>query len=157
MNDNLSNKELNLSNIAIDIALQSNQHYKLGCIIIKNGKIVCKNFNDKRSRINGKNFVCIHAEINCIHNLLKYEKNYRKLKNYSLFVIRIGKDENGNIVLRNAKPCKYCTESIKRIGLKKIIYSNDDGELEKIKISELESEYISKGYDRMNDIILKSY
>tara|TARA_B100001094_G_C18180758_1_gene800741 strand:- start:694 stop:1167 length:474 start_codon:yes stop_codon:yes gene_type:complete len=157
MYDNLSNKELNLSNLAIDIALQSNQHYKLGCIIIKNGKIVCKHFNDKRSRINGKNFVCIHAEINCIHNLLKYEKNNRKLKNYSMLVIRIGKDDDGNIVFRNAKPCKYCTESIKKIGLKKIIYSNDDGDLEKIKINELESEYISKGYDRMNHIILKSY
>lgn len=157
MYNELSNKELNLSNIAINIAMQSNQHYKLGCIIIKNGKVVCKNFNDKRSRLNGKNFVCIHAEINCIHNLLKYEKNYRKLKNYSILVLRIGKDDNGNIILRNAKPCKYCTDSIKKYGLKKIIYSNDDGYLEKIKLNNFESDYISKGYDRMKCIHIDSY
>ena len=155
--DNLSNKEFNLSNIAIDIALQSEQHYKLGCIIIKNGKVVCKNCNEIRSRLNNKNFVCIHAEINSIHNLLKYEKNPRKLKNYSILVLRIGKDEDGNIVLRNAKPCKYCTESIKKYGLKKIIYSNEEGFLEKIKINDLESNYISKGYDRMKNIELISY
>ena len=157
MLDNISNKELNLSNIAIDIALQSNQHYKLGCLIIKNGKVVCKNFNDKRSRINKKNFVCIHAEVNSIHNLLKIEKNQRKLKNYTLLVLRIGKDKNGDIALRNAKPCKFCTESIKKIGLKKIIYSNDDGNLEKVKLNELESNYVSRGYDRMKCIEIKSY
>ena len=154
---NISNRELNLSNIAINIALESNQNFKLGCIIVKNGKVVCKNCNDERSRLNGKNFVCIHAEINCIHNLLKYEKNYRKLKNYTILVIRVGKDNEGNIVLRNAKPCKYCTESIKKVGLKKIIYSNDDGYLEKIKICDLESNYISKGYYRMKDFQIKSY
>tara|TARA_B100001093_G_scaffold314618_1_gene300192 strand:+ start:835 stop:1305 length:471 start_codon:yes stop_codon:yes gene_type:complete len=153
----ISNKEINLSNIAINIALQSNQHYKLGCIIIKNGKIVCKSFNDKRSRIDGRNFVCVHAETNAIHNLLKYEKKYRKLKNYSLFVIRIGRDESGNIIFRNAKPCKYCTETIKKVGLKKIIYSNEEGILEKMKINKLESDYISKGYDRMKCIDIKSY
>ena len=58
MNDNLSNKELNLSNIAI--LIQSKQHYKLGCIIIKRKIVV--NFNDK-SRINGK-ILMFHAEIN---------------------------------------------------------------------------------------------
>ena len=155
--NNLSNKELYYYNIAIDIALESEQHYKLGCVIIKNGQIICRNCNDKRSRINGKNFVCIHAEVNCIHNLLKYEKNQRKLKKYIIFVVRLGKDELGNTILRNAKPCKYCTESIKKIGLKKILFSNDNGNIEKIKLSDFDSEYISKGYDRFNDFIIKSY
>ena len=59
--------------------------------------------------------------------------------------------------MRNAKPCKYSTDSIKKLGFKKIIYSNENGNLEKIKINELNSDYISKGYDRMKHIELKSY
>ena len=154
---NLSKKEINLSNIAINIALESEQHFKLGCIIIKNGKVVCKNCNDKRSRLNNRNFVCIHAEINCIHNLLKYEKKYNKIKNYSIFVVRIGKDKDGNIILRNAKPCKYCSETIKKYGFKKIYYSNDDGNIEKIKNNELHSNYISKGFIRIQNFKNLSY
>ena len=153
----LSNKEIYLSNVAINIALESEQHYKLGCIIIKNGKVVCKNYNDKRSRLDKRNFVCIHAEINCIHNLLKYEKNKKKLKNYTIFVIRIGKDDNNNIILRNAKPCKHCTETIKKCGFKKIYYSNDNGEIIKSKVCDLETEYISKGYSRIKNVEIISY
>ena len=155
--NNLSNKELYYYNIAIDIALESEQHYKLGCVIIKNGQIICRNCNDKRSRINGKNFVCIHAEVNCIHNLLKYEKNQRKLKKYIIFVVRLGKDELGNTILRNAKPCKYCTETIQKYGLKKIYYSNELGIIEKMKINNLESNYISRGYKRIDNFNIISY
>ena len=59
------------------------------------------------------------------------------MKGLSIVVIRW----NGEYI-KNSKPCKHCCEYMKNLGIKKIIYSDDNGNMIREKISELSSNHI---------------
>lgn len=61
-----------------------------------------------------------------------------------MYVVRITKDEYGNIKLSNSKPCRDCVEVIKSSGIKKVIYSTNEGVVI-CKISKLYSDHVSHG------------
>lgn len=60
--------------------------------------------------------IYLHAELQAILRA-------RKRTPHTMIITR--KDSKGN--LRNAFPCRSCQEAIKMSGLKKIIFSNDNG------------------------------
>jgi deoxycytidylate deaminase len=60
------------------------------------------------------------------------------MRNVSLLVIRSKGD-----TFNSSKPCKHCIDYIKRIGIKKIYYSNDEGQIVYEKIGDLHSEHES--------------
>lgn len=64
----------------------------------------------------------IHAETNALKRL--------KSDADTLFVVR--RDLNGRLTM--AKPCNVCMAAIKQTSIKKIYYSNQDGEIECIKL-----------------------
>lgn len=84
-----------------------------------------------------------HAETDAIRKLSKTKKR----NTISLIVIRI--DTHG--LLKNSKPCANCVKSLSKITthrIKNIYYSDQDGNIKKVKLSELINEkhkHISRG------------
>lgn len=60
------------------------------------------------------------------------------MKGISIIVIRW----NG-IKFKESKPCKYCCEYMKTLGIKKLHYSLDDGSIKSIKMKHFHSDHMS--------------
>lgn len=56
----------------------------------------------------------------------------------SILVIRHKNDR-----IRGSKPCMHCCLFMKRMGIKNIYYSNDDGSITKEKVSMIKSDHLS--------------
>ena len=107
---------------------------------------------NKMGDINGNNSG-IHAEHDAINKLKPLERN-KRLQNINMLVIRINKNNK----ILNSKPCANCIKNIKILPEKKgykiknIYYSNDNGEIIKTNIKNLENEeqHYSKFYRKKN-------
>lgn len=90
---------------------------------------------------NLKNHTGIHAEYDAI-NKLKPIKRKRYLQNINILVIRISKNNK----LQSSKPCANCIETMKHLPGKKgykikhIYYSNENGDIVKSNLINLEKE-----------------
>ena len=49
----------------------------------------------------------------------------KKMKKITLYVVRIGNDDT----LRNSAPCTNCFDVIREMGIKRIVFSNENGEI----------------------------
>jgi deoxycytidylate deaminase len=76
-----------------------------------------------------------------IHIAKKCVKNFKKCV---LIVVRYNRA--GKLV--NSYPCFFCLELIKLSGIKTIYYSNDEGELVKAKVKDMNFIHISTGMNR---------
>lgn len=90
----------------------------------------------------------IHAEMNAVNKLPKYNKKLKK--NLLLISLRYGKDGK----MRNAKPCRECVKyvnkqvQIRGYNLKTVIYSTNDGLIKtdfKIMFENMDKCYLSSG------------
>ena len=107
----------------------------VGCVIVKNGKIISKAHNTKQS----KHLTINHAEILAINKAQKKVKDWR-LDDCELYV--------------SLKPCNMCLEVIKQSRIKKVYYvidSNFNNEstgktrIEKVNTSrETENKFITQ-------------
>ena len=50
----------------------------------------------------------------------------------------------------NSAPCMHCTEILKLCNIKYIIYSNENGNLEKYKMKDYENNHVTLGYRCIN-------
>ena len=141
----LSKGQLSLLNLAVDSALKSPMQSQHGCILALNNTVVTCGKNTTRSLVNGQIVVSCHAEIDTIHKYLRTQRVENKtLYKFDLWVIRVGRKTNGELELRNSKPCKSCLAAMKIYGLRKIYYSLDEKTIACSKIKELENTYITK-------------
>lgn len=79
----------------------------------------------------GKNSesICVHAEILAIKNSFRrIERD--EFKNATLYIARAKKDKNNNFVYGLAKPCVGCARAIAGFGIKKVVYTCNDGNIE---------------------------
>ncbi len=53
----------------------------------------------------------------------------RKAKKYDICVIRTDKRCDDSVNLVNARPCQHCLEMMKNVGIRRVYYSNDTGEI----------------------------
>ena len=75
----------------------------------------------------------IHAETHCLLQMFKYIfKQQKNLNKFCIFVIRIKRD-TGEFL--NSKPCKECIIRMIECGIRKIYYSDENGNIimEKLK------------------------
>lgn len=92
-----------------------------GAIIIYRGKIIGRGFNKICvENINNINRFSVHAEVDAIQNALR-KISFTQLKYCTLVVVRVEKE--GNTL--NSKPCKYCTNFIKKCQISQCFYSSD--------------------------------
>lgn len=79
----------------------------------------------------------IHAELHVIHQCTKrLIRQQKSLKKYSILVIRIKRD-TGELVL--SKPCHDCINAMRKCGIKKVYYSDNDGNIVMERVNSIEN------------------
>lgn len=148
----LSIKEQGFINVAIEEAQQSNCFMMHGCVAVLNGKIIGRGFNHHRCHTcdGFMNDQCTcHAEISALRKayqnmggssikIPKYIKT-KLLKNIILYVVRI--DTNNN--LKNSAPCVDCMSVIQKLGIKRMVYSDDNNTFQKVKPTHYTIHYVT--------------
>ena len=106
-------------------AKKSDCKFQLGCLALKNNKIVSKGFN-RYSKSNSwtkrKGECSIHAEQICLNRTGNHYID-------TLFIVRLG--ANG---FNMALPCKRCMAHIKRRGIKTIYFTDWQGIVQKLSL-----------------------
>lgn len=120
----MTKKECRIIQLCVEEAKKASGDYTHGCVIVVGGKIYSRGYNTYDG----------HAECSA----LKRIKNEKRLRNSTLYVVRIGEGDS----LRMSKPCHGCLKEIKRHGVKKVVYSNRSGAWIKIHTKVL------KGYKK---------
>jgi len=70
-------------------------------------------------------------------------KMRRKMRKLTIYIARHRNSTNNS---GHSEPCKHCTEQIKRIGIKKIVYVDNSGEINKSLTNNYNTNYICPGY-----------
>lgn len=97
---------------------KSEQYHRLGCVITQKGKVLGKGFNKAKTHSTyGSGFASyLHAEGAAVISALG---RVHSLKGCTAYIYR-----------RNSlksKPCKDCMELLTRMGIKRIIYTIEQG------------------------------
>lgn len=104
--------------------------HRHGAIITYKKLIVATATNTLRKNNNilkyGYEHPNLHAEAAAIIKALQIWAN---LRNCEILVIRLGTTK-----LKNSKPCQNCMNIINETGIKKVTYSNENGNLQTIKV-----------------------
>lgn len=90
-------------------------------------------FKDENNKIHYKT---IHAEINVFETFPK-----KHVRGMDILVIRIGK----NSALKNSRPCNQCIDKLKKLGIRKVFYSDDNGYIVSEHVETMEKRHVSSG------------
>lgn len=113
------------------IALYTNMRYKHSALLLnKKLNIISTGYNYRT--IKNKYNYSIHAEEQCLSNMLNKQKynNRKKMNKYILLIIRIDKDNN----FAYSYPCDNCLNIIKKFGIKKIYYSINNNQFIRLRL-----------------------
>lgn len=110
---------------AIEQALKSSFRQRMGAVVVRRGKVVGKGFNYAHST--GEPYGDgMHAEISALNNTTA---RYRK--DSTVYVCRIN---GSNSHLRLAKPCINCQKIMKKLGVRYVWYSTEEGDWNKMEL-----------------------
>lgn len=105
------------------------------CIVHKK-TIVSFGFNQKKTHpLQAKycshgRVIFLHAEISAIKNAMRHLTS-EEISECTLYVCRV-KVINGEFVWGLAKPCPNCSKAIAELGIKNVVYTNDNNALESL-------------------------
>ena len=131
MDNPIGKADLSYLNFAKQVSTQSNHKHKIGCVVVSGHKIISSGHNSDtktspiQARLDSEHFNCecagkVHAETEA---LLYYIRHHISLSGATLYTFR--QKKNGSYGC--ARPCPRCMQLIKMVGIKKIVYTTDDG------------------------------
>lgn len=109
-------------NFCLKLAQKSKGYYKHAAILVKGGSIIAVGINNNKSGMTKHHFYKernLHAELDL---LIKFDRDYVK----GCVLYTAGITRSGNILY--SCPCERCQKLIKLYGLKKVYYSDKNGE-----------------------------
>ena len=139
-------------------ASKSPQHTRVAAAICRGSKVLEININNHRSKY-GDHIKCSgHAEVACIHKLFPYyfknklngslifrnKKFKRKMRKLTIYIAR--HRHSTPTCPAHSQPCSNCSSVIKKIGIKKIVYVDDYGQINKCNAIDYKTNYITPGY-----------
>lgn len=90
---------------------------KLGCVIVKKGKVIGVGFNKRKTNPNSTHpFKTTHAELDAILN----SNRIGDLAGSDLYIFRQIKDGS----LANSFPCIYCQDLLREFKIKNVFYTD---------------------------------
>ena len=148
----ISNKDHRFASIALDEASKSKLLMQHGCIAVLNGKVMAKGCNNIRSHskdglLHFRKCCSAHAEISVLHKLCIMELSPKIVQKLVLYIVR--RSRSGEMA--ESAPCFHCTTRMKKLNIKAIVFSNSEGELEKRRINEFDTDKITYGAKRVID------
>lgn len=103
--------------IANKLAHKSEHKFQLGCIIVKNNRVVGSGYNTTKTHTKSpQKYKTLHAEMAAL-----FSAKYKEVRGGEAYVLRILKD--GSHAL--AKPCSLCESMLKQAGIRKVHYTTD--------------------------------
>jgi deoxycytidylate deaminase len=148
----ISNKDHRFASIAMDEASKSTLLMQHGCIAVLNGKVIAKGCNNIRSHskdglLHFRKCCSAHAEISVLHKLCITELSRKIVQKLVLYIVR--RSRSGEMA--ESAPCLHCTLRMKKLNIKAIVFSNSEGELEKRRIYEYDTDKLTYGAKRVID------
>ena len=148
----ISNKDHRFASIAMDEAAKSTLLMQHGCIAVLNGKVIAKGCNNIRSHskdglLHFRKCCSAHAEISVLHKLCITELSRKIVQKLVLYIVR--RSRSGEMA--ESAPCLHCTLRMKKLNIKAIVFSNSEGELEKRRIYEYDTDKLTYGAKRVID------
>lgn len=140
----------------INNAHNHEQNHRHSAGFIQKSKMMMYGYNHDSAGICGLKAYQVHAEVACIINILKQQKQTKKklndiMKKYYTDELHIGKKYNplikgdimvirfGEMNLKNSKPCKKCAIFMHNIGIKNCFYSTYDNTFIKANMKTLDN------------------
>lgn len=121
----------NLKKHALLSNIKNNRH---AAAILVSGNGICMSYNKQFSMYN-----TVHAEISVIKEFIAKTKIKSKLLiKIDIIVIRFS-----NNTLKNSKPCFACINQMKKLGIRKVFYSNSDNIIVCENVQDMENTHIS--------------
>lgn len=137
-------------NDLIKTAMKSTVNNKHSAVLIKNNTIYKSAYNKfiKEITVRKNNntyihYITVHAEINAVYS----NYNKKNVKGMDILVIRV--DRIG-AKLKNSRPCNNCICKLKKIGIRKVFYSNEKGDIVFEYVNNMEFLHISSGHNNLN-------
>ena len=129
----LSKKKQRFIDLAARIAQQTEfKEYKHGAILVRAGAVLNTSCNKNKYKAWANQFrkkqrghATVHAEIGAILGL-----DRSMTEGATIYVVRVGKWGD----LKNSKPCPMCEAAMQYVGIKKVVYSSEDGKIETMRI-----------------------
>lgn len=131
----LSKKKQRYIELAMRIAGQTEfREYKHGAVLVRGGTVLNTSCNKNKYKAWANRFrdskkqrghATVHAEIGAILGL-----DRSITEGSTVYVVRVGRDG----CLRNSKPCPMCEAAMQFVGVKKVVYSNENGGIESMRI-----------------------
>jgi tRNA(Arg) A34 adenosine deaminase TadA len=142
MSTDISNKDFNFLQIALNEAIKSKMLMKHGCVAVLNGVVLATGYNNYRTYsrdklLNHTTFAC-HAEVDVLRKIIK---QHHKKNKVVLYIVRI----NNSGFFMNSKPCLNCIKLIKKYNIKRIVYSCSKTEFVKCRPIDCKTDHLSYG------------
>lgn len=104
----------------------STEKFRVGAAIFDGPRLISLGWNNRRTHpaVNSI-FRWHHAETACLLGVSRYD-----LTGTTIYVVRLGKRGN----LKMSKPCSVCTPMLIAAGIKRVFYTNEVGEVERIRL-----------------------
>lgn len=100
------------------LAQRSDMLHKHGCIIVKNGTVISRGFNQ---RFTNKKLQDCHDVTSWHAEMIAIRKCTKELLCQSdLYIVRIGSG------YKYSKPCSVCAKKIEKLGIRNVYYSIND-------------------------------
>lgn len=128
------------------IATYSSLTHKHGACLIKGGKICTFGYNRyiKTDMVNDKCIkYTIHAEIDALCKM-------KLTKGMDILIIRLGNPKTEK--LRNSRPCNSCIDKLTQRGIRKVYYSNENGDIVYEFLESMEKLHVSSGHSHRYSI-----
>ena len=131
-NKRLSRNEKSYIDLAKKAIYQSYHSHRHGAVLVKGGRVINVShnklkFNSFASRFRHENgeWATVHAELGSVLNVER-----RNTEGATVYVVRVSTTDN----FRLSKPCSMCQAAMKWVGIKKVIYSTNDGEFKEMRL-----------------------
>lgn len=138
---------------------------KTVALITKGKKILYSGYNNAfRTKFMNQIAICQHAEMNVLTQFInsRIRRNYNKyvskknkkkmnqynLHKYTLWVFRISNFDKNTVL--NSAPCFYCSNTMKKFGLRKVMHTTNENTLKKIDLRFYTTSHISEAQKKWN-------
>lgn len=104
---------------------------KVGAVVCRGGRIISSGYNyiGNCNYIRGRSYPeSVHAEASAVAKLLR-ARRFGDLVGSTVYVSRFS-----SIGTRLAKPCRECEDLLRAVGVKRVIYTTNNGGTEEMKL-----------------------